>query len=731
MPSLPTQDQVQVFHTLYLAHDPESHARMNGPTAAKKYTKFHHAPARGEVADHFAGRRTIAVPLVGPHGLCHHAAFDVDAGGPHALRRVLAAAQAHGWTAYAITSETDEHMGGHVWLHFDQPTAPERARLLADLLAQAAGVDAETYPTRKALRLPLGVHQWTGKRGHLLLQDGQQLDLDTGPDAVAHALVTIAALPTNATSALPDVPKRAPTAPQARQMAPGAAQNTITRYNQQTDLVALLESYGGKIAERYGTGGALLHCPCGRHSHGDRRASLEVQPARRARYGRMVAVGHAANCLFYTERRQVIDAFGVYCNLEGLTTREALYRLNPCRPPKPPRRHNEPDPNQGNELPDGSGPETAVSCTIAQNDRPVAPRQKPTLTRVDDVYALHVELRARAEADTDLGATAQRVLDALLIIADDRDWCRPSKPRLAAMLGVSARTVQRGLMELEQRRYIHTDEHTTLDGVTYRGGYSTPVRHFLRETRNATGSSAMSPVSEDTRLVQATQVEQACEAPPVSVRVDEAGASYNPAEDWTLHTDRPAPRRMWASSMRPKEVAVWRWMREARSAWSNMPDDVLSTSAAMQHEPTTDSHAAPSALEPTLFRASPPRASKVQHAGPQVRPHPPSDPQRRKEYAKLLGKATRVERSSPRQAAYLRSRARQLEDVLISAPAPASEELTLDQADCPAMWRTPQARGLVPVQLALRAPLLAPSTPHEAIGGPHKLPGVEIRRNKG
>jgi hypothetical protein len=65
-----------------------------------------------------------------------------------------------------------------------------------------------------------------------------------------------------------------------------------------------------------------------------------------------------------------------------------------------------------------------------------------------------------------------------------------------------------------------------------------------------------------------------------------------------------------------------------------------------------------------------------------------------------LGKAKRVERSSPKQAAYLRARARQLEDVTISAPALAIEEPVLGEVDCPAMWRTPQAQGLVPVQLA-------------------------------
>jgi hypothetical protein len=601
-----------------------------------------------------------------------------------------------------------------VWLHFDQPTAPERARLLADQLAATAGVDAETYPTRKALRLPLGVHQWTGKRGHLLLQDGQHVDLDTHADAVMEALATIAALPLNQTSTLPELPRRAPTTLEARQTAPGSASDTITRYNGQTDLIALLESYGGKIAERYSNGGALLHCPCGRHNHGDRRPSLEVQPARSARYGRMVAVGHAANCLFYTERRQVIDAFGVYCKLEGLTTREALYRLNPCWAARPPRRRSEPDSDERNAPPSDQHdpePEGFHTATAAERHTPV-----------DDVHTLHTELRARAEADPELRGTAHRVLDALLIIAGTRDWCRPSKPRLAAMLGVSTRTVQRGLAELEQRRYIRTDQHTTLDGTVYRGGYSTPLRHFLRETRSDTTSSTMSPVSKDTRSIQASCSEQACEAPPVNVESEAGEASYDPAQDWTLRRDQPAPRRSWQSSMHPRDVAVWRWMREARSAWLNTPDDVPSASPNMQeqpgpHESTTDNYTTPPALEPSGFRTNPRPTSTSQHAGPQVWPQPPSDPQRRKEYAKLLGKAKRVEQRSPRQAAYLRARARQLEDVMISVPAPASEELTLDQADCPAMWRTDSARGLVPVQFALGALLPATGTPHGAIGG--------------
>lgn len=67
----------------------------------------------------------------------------------------------------------------------------------------------------------------------------------------------------------------------------------------------------------------------------------------------------------------------------------------------------------------------------------------------------------------------------------------------------------------------------------------------------------------------------------------------------------------------------------------------------------------------------------------------------------MLGKTAKVERSSLKRTTYLRAHARQFEEVMISVPTFAVEELTLDEADCPAMWRTPQARGLVPVQLML------------------------------
>ncbi len=325
---------LDAFVHLYLLHDPTSYARMLRPGARHKYHKVHRAPTPDDLRAHLAGEETIAVPLVGAAGLSYHVALDIDHGGIDALQRALAAAQALGWTAYAITSTNNEHSGGHLWIHLDQPAASTRARLLAEQLVAAAsiptsGLDpaAETYPTHKALRLPFGRHTWTGKRGRLLLQSGNTIDLDSGAQAIRDALRAVAALPQNAATRLPQLPLAPPRemARQTRQERVGTPTNPIYHYNRTTNLIALLERYGGRIAEQRRNGSIVLHCPCGQHQHHDAHASLEVRPARNTvRYGQYVAMGHAPHCRFSTERRQVIDSFTASCRLAGLTTNDAL-----------------------------------------------------------------------------------------------------------------------------------------------------------------------------------------------------------------------------------------------------------------------------------------------------------------------------------------------------------------------------------------------------------------------
>jgi hypothetical protein len=317
----------RTYRGVFLAHQPAHQGRMTGPGVDGKFINVHHPITDRELDAHLAGQLTLAAPLIGPDDLAYIAAIDLDVGGEIALRRLLLEAQMCDLSAFAITSSSPQHDGGHVWLLFDAPTHPERLRLVAENLVTALGLAAETYPTRKTLRLPLGLHRRARRRGTLLLPTGAALDLDAGGTVLEEALTAIAALPRNRTAQLPQLP---PPAPRPRSTHPNVTSTTdsiIAAYNQATDLVALLESYGGKVAQLRRFGRTLLHCPCSNHAHGDARPSLEIQPAKKARYGQHVAIGHAPGCQFATERGQVMDAFRVFCTWEGITPTQAIERL--------------------------------------------------------------------------------------------------------------------------------------------------------------------------------------------------------------------------------------------------------------------------------------------------------------------------------------------------------------------------------------------------------------------
>lgn len=325
---LPPTDQFTTFRRLFLTHAPAHQAWMQPAHAAAKYRKKFHAVSDVELAAHLAGRITIAAPLSGADGQAQAAALDIDQGGDAALHRVLHAAHQRGLTVVAVTSAHADHAGGHVWLLFDAPAQPARLRFLADAVATDADVAAETYPSGRMLRLPMGVHRGSGQRGRLLLQDGTVLDLDAGGEAIATALALLDGLPRNPVDALPTEPlHRLEGGSQTRQAGTGVTGATIAAYNAVTDLVGLLTGYGGRIAAQYRSGRTLMHCPCGQHRNGDAHASLEIQPARQARYGRSVAVGYAPSCAFSTDLRVVVDAFAVYCHFEQCTPADAIRSL--------------------------------------------------------------------------------------------------------------------------------------------------------------------------------------------------------------------------------------------------------------------------------------------------------------------------------------------------------------------------------------------------------------------
>lgn len=711
-PTMPTIDHTQIarFRARYLRHDPPRHALMRGPQADRKYTEYRQPITDAQIGAHLDGRITLAAPLIGPDGLTQTAALDIDSGGTAALRRALDTAKELGWTAYAITSMTEEHNGGHVWLHLDTPTAPDRARLLAQTIAEAAQIEAETYPTRKQLRLPLGVHRWTGQRGTLLLQDGTILDLDINAAAIIEAIDLIAALPTNSTTRLPAAqerpqpPRHQHTLPIPRQNVSGDARSAIQAYNQATDLISLLERYGARIAEHFGNGGALLHCPCGRHSYGDRRPSLHVQPARSQRYGRFVVFGYAPVCQFYAERGQTFAAFDVFCALEGITVADALKRINPRRPAQAPRKAPEPEPE----------PEPAPRIPTPEE------HAEQRRTRIAEAHATHAELRARMMADQQISARARAILGVLLSQAVDRAWCRLSTTRIATdFLQVSERTVQRGIRELEQRGYITSDTHTSAAGRAYQGGSSTTVRRFLRVTpaalpcRPCVNSESDSPSGS-----------LACEPPPdvapssspmtVTAATWDGGAHYNPAEDWTLQATPAPQRKPWRASVPPKDFfTLYRAGRERTAA--------LDQAAPIVKPPLAEATPHPFPLElaqaDLLTPPSPAAQAQLAHITTQIWRTPPSDPKKRRTYYVLKRKADQVARSNPKQAYALRMQARALEDVsdlLIAATSTTSGQ------DSPAPTQ--------PSRVTHRRAEAAPGMPG---GGLHAQPTEGIRQVSG
>jgi hypothetical protein len=209
-----SDDLISRYRRLFLAGCPDTHSQMQPPGAAAKYIKRFHPLTNRELAAHLAGKATFAASLIGSDGFTWEVALDIDAGGEEAISTGLRIAASFGFTAIGLVSRAGEHGhdGGHIRMPLADIASPERARLLAkqvkaELVLQCglAACTIETYPTRKGLRLPFGVHTWTGRRGLLLLQDGTGLDLDNG-----EARVTIEHAICLAETVCPNDPARLP-----------------------------------------------------------------------------------------------------------------------------------------------------------------------------------------------------------------------------------------------------------------------------------------------------------------------------------------------------------------------------------------------------------------------------------------------------------------------------------------------------------------------------------------
>src|SRR5262249_35679694 len=153
--------------------------------------------------------------------------------------------------------------------------------------------------------------------------------------------------------------------------------------------------------------------------NGDKRASLLVTTGRD---GVPCVVGYAPGCAYTTQKGKRYDAASVVCHQEGISCKELLQRISKkqtaARRNEPPITKPVPAPTPG---------QLAARAQDAERKRE-ARRVEAAITLAD------VESRARQDAD--LSERDHLVLLALLEVADDRDWCRPSNGRLAEMIGV-------------------------------------------------------------------------------------------------------------------------------------------------------------------------------------------------------------------------------------------------------------------------------------------------------
>jgi hypothetical protein len=133
---------------------------------------------------HLTGELTLALSSTDPHGKCKWLCLDVDATQEDSFAKLLALRTAladYRWPGLVEASRR----GGHLWFLLDRSVPALEARsVLLDTLAQCSPAIGdlpayELYPdTTKAgtlghaVRLPLGVHQLTGKRYPLFDAEG-------------------------------------------------------------------------------------------------------------------------------------------------------------------------------------------------------------------------------------------------------------------------------------------------------------------------------------------------------------------------------------------------------------------------------------------------------------------------------------------------------------------------------------------------------------------------------
>ena len=285
--------------------------------AARQQEKYH--DAYGIITDEMlfeqlVGGTSFAVPWEA-NGLAHMLPLDVDSGGLPAIQTLLDECHRCGLWAFGqytprlVAAEEEQH--GYVFVPFADLVNVARIQRLGDELLQAVaahGWKIENRAHGADTRLPFTYHQVNRTWGELGLLE-ERIPIDPHPPAVMQRLFD--RYQENPVDLLPPPSE-------TKQREPRSLRESgvdIARFNETYELTSLLEYYGAK---RIGKG--LYLCPF----HDDRRASLGVY----VRNGQIFSHCLSKNSDYPLSMRGRNDSFNVYCIGEGLTTEEALLKLN-------------------------------------------------------------------------------------------------------------------------------------------------------------------------------------------------------------------------------------------------------------------------------------------------------------------------------------------------------------------------------------------------------------------
>jgi hypothetical protein len=467
----------------------------------------------------------------------------------------------------------------------------------------------------------------------------------------------------------PPKPKPAPKTTTVRRITPGehAAErlslaDARERFNDQHSLESLLAEYS---AEEIRPG--YYSCPFCTHTH---EITLYISAQ-----GRLFSL--SPHCTLATDRGW--DAFGLYVKVEHKDDiRAALRTLNPPPAARPTHQAEAPE---------------YLTAQHAQRRRVDAQRHRQNRRAAAD--ELRAEVEARMAADAELTDSDRAVLCALLTIAGPRGWCRPSKPRIAEVSGIPLGTVKRSLMRLEGRYF--TSEG---DGG---GSNCTAVRTFLR------GSSALAAeremIHESYKNTCSEEIQRACERrapspalgdtpetwswsdPPIGAADlaeplpatelgDAARLRYALLLIAELPGPHPEPETLSLAELDRLIETAERALRAAQEPADDGalrgPDGAVAFPDGAAWLPTDAARAWWEALP----KAPRPAPLVLPEPAPEPEPPPvhlgpPSDPAKREQYGKLLGRAKKPG-TSPEQAAVLRRLAYAMREPQPAGLAPAA-----------------------------------------------------------